>query len=55
MEQAEEFETWLGQMLDDAKKSLNLTDETVVWVLLKMVLKYYFRTIGRNKLNEGYK
>jgi len=49
VEQAEEFETWIGQVLDDAKKNLNLTDETIVWVLLKMVLKYYFRTIARIK------
>ena len=47
MEQAEEFEAWIGQVLDDAKKNLNITDETIIWVLLKMVLKYYFRTIAR--------
>ena len=47
MEQAEEFETWIGQVLDDAKKNLNLTDETIVWVLLKIGMAYYLKTIAR--------
>jgi len=56
MENVNEFYNWLNKMLDDAKKELNMTDETIAYILLSKGTAYYFRTIekcGRCPLNLG--
>ena len=40
-----EFQVWLDRMLKDAKEKLNMTDETIAWVLLKEGTAYYFKTL----------
>ncbi len=46
MEDVEEFKKWLRQMLKDSKK-LNMTNETIAYVLLQEGLDYYLKTIVR--------
>jgi len=43
-----EFERWLDQMLQDAKGKLNMTDETIAWILLQEGTAYYFKTLNKN-------
>ena len=54
VENVSEFQRWLDQMLRDAKDKLNMTDETIVWILLKEATSYYFRTLGKheNRVNK---
>ena len=49
MEQAEQFEERLSKLIAEAKKELDLTDETLVWILLREGLAYYLKTIARIK------
>ena len=49
-----EFERWLDKMLRDAKEKLNMTDETIAWILLREGTACYFRTIGRREINSPH-
>jgi len=50
MENVKEFETWLHQMLKDAKSKLNMKDSTIAYVLLREGTNYYLKDIlGRDK------
>jgi len=48
IENVVEFQHWLDQMLQDAKGKLNMTDETIAWILLREGTAYYFKTLGKN-------
>ena len=46
MENVVEFQSWLDNMLKDAKDKLNMTDRTIAWILLREGTAYYFKTLG---------
>jgi len=48
MEDVKQFNEWLYHMLKDAKEKLEITDETIAWVLLKEGTNYYFKTIVKH-------
>ena len=48
IEDVVEFEKWLDKMLKDAKEKLNMTDETITWILLREGTAYYFKTLGKH-------
>ena len=50
IENVSEFQRWFDRMIKDAKEQLNMTDETIVWILLKEATSYYFRTLCKNDL-----
>lgn len=49
VEDVAEFHRWFDQMLKDAKEKLNMTDETITWILLQEATAYYFRTLGKHE------
>lgn len=51
MENKVEFERWLDKMLRDAKENLNMTDETIIWILFQKLTDLYFRTLGKHEIN----
>ena len=56
MEHAIEFEKALSELLIKAKKEMNMTDDTLAWILLREGTAYYFRTLdkgGRCPLKYG--
>ena len=53
IEDVVEFEKWLDKMLEDAKAKLNMTDETIAWILLKEGTAYYFKTLGKYNINQA--
>ena len=46
VENVVEFEKWLDKMLRDAKEKLNMTNETIAWILLREGTTYYYKTLG---------
>jgi len=58
VENVVEFESWMDNMLKDAKEKLNMTNETIAWILLREGTSYYAKTIGHApempKLIEKY-
>jgi len=54
VENVVEFESWLDNMLKDAKEKLNMTDGTIAWILLREGTAYYFKTLGKHdNKNKG--
>ena len=53
IENVVELERGLDKMLRDAKEKLNMTDETIAWILLREGTAYYFRTIGKSEINSS--
>ena len=56
MEHIHEFEKALSNLLIDAKKNMNMTDDTLAWILLREGTAHYFRTLekcGRCPLKYG--
>ena len=51
VENVSEFQRWLDKMLKDAKEQLNMTDETITWILLREATASYFRTLGKQVIN----
>jgi len=51
VENVSEFQRWLDKMLKDAREKLNMTDETITWILLREATASYFRTLGKQEIN----
>jgi len=52
MEDIIQFEQWLSQMLKDSKEKLNVSDETIAYILLRVGIDYYLRTIVSHPYNK---
>jgi hypothetical protein len=53
MENAEKFERWLFQCIEDSKKKLGMTDRTLAYILLREGTHYYFRTICNDEPRDA--
>ncbi len=52
MENVDEFEKQFQKLLQDAKDKLEMTDETLTYILLREGTAYYLRTICREHLQD---
>jgi len=53
MENAVEFRVWLDRMLSDAKKQLDMSDESIAYILLAEGNNYFLRVISKRELGKG--
>ena len=53
MENAEEFESWLFQLIHDAKTKLRMSDKTIAYILLREATNYYLKGICNDELRDA--
>jgi hypothetical protein len=48
-----EFDKRLDKVIEDGRKELGMTDETIAYVLLNEGMKHYFKTLSKCLTCEG--